>query len=313
MPKVLSFSLALALSACATTGKPLNSVSSQTRLEVTELIDMRFQGDSFFSEKLNLMFFEAPASPKYVSWAEEAVNRVNLLLPSTGYVPRVKIRLIFEAKIIASNGIERRTPISMIESYQEPKTNSIRIGMHELLEDKESFQLTIAHEYAHLVVEHQSRLSGSTSGNNDHIQFWPKSLYEGIADLMMAMALDSIRTAGPNNWSSKRLDEFRSLQEAREEKDRTVAQAKIAFESMGLIPSFPIYDDWLLKVKTYVDSIGGVDPYAEGRWFAGSVLNKAKSPEIGKKIIELILNDARTGEKVKDIKKYQATLMARLN
>jgi hypothetical protein len=204
----LVFSIALFLSACSTTDKSMNPTLSRTRIEVAELKNMRFQSDSFFGEKQNLTFLETPAASKYVLWAEEAVRRVNLLLPSTAHVPYVKIKLVFEATVISSKGVERLTPISMIESYQEPKTNSIRIGMRELSNDKESFLLTIANEYSHLVVEHQSRMSGTTPQEQDYIQFWPKSLYEGIADLMMALALNSTRTAGPNNWSSKRLDEF---------------------------------------------------------------------------------------------------------
>ncbi len=82
---------------------------------------------------------------------------------------------------------------------------------------------------------------------------------------------------------------------------------------MGLIPSFPIYEDWLLKVKSYIDSIGGADPYGEGRWFAGSVIKKANSLEFKKRVVEQILDDARLGKKVTDLKEYQESLIARLN
>lgn len=119
---------------------------SATRIEVVELREFEFRADSFFGERTDSHFKEVPAGQKYLKWSEEAVNRVNSVLPIGASVPSIKIRLIFKAQIMDLTGVKRLTPISLIESYQEPKTNSIRLGMLELAEDKESFQLTVAHE-----------------------------------------------------------------------------------------------------------------------------------------------------------------------
>lgn len=312
------FSVAtLLLSACVTSQSNKSFVNrdvlkSSTIVEVVELKNMSFSADSFFEERRNLSSDEVLASEPFVTWTNEAIQRVNDFLDSDAHVPAVKIKLIFAAKITDSKGKERLTPISMIESYQEPLTNSIRIGMKELAHDKESFQLTIAHEYAHLVFEHASRVSGATKSTDSHITFWPKSLYEGIADFMMGISLESMRTAGPNNWSSKQLNQFSSAAEARREKDKTINLARAAFKKMGLIPAFPIYNDWLSVVNKYIESVGGKDPYAEGRWFAGALIKKADSREKQNKIIDLILDDVRRGRAVKEIEEYYNFVVSQL-
>lgn len=278
------------------------------QVQVVEIKNLKFTAESFFSEKKDLEFQEIPADNKYQEWAEEAIHKVNELLPKDAIVPVVKIKLIFEALITNSNGKKKLTPISIIESYQEPKTNSMRLGMAELKDDKKSFQLTVAHEYAHLVLENASRTAGTTSKDSDGIEFWSKPIYEGVADLFMSFALDSELTAGRDNWSSRSIYEFSNLDDAKKAKDSTIQKARSAFRKMGLIPQFPIYEDWLTKVEKYISSLGGIDPYAEGRWLAGSIRKLTKTKEDKKAIVAKIVQSARSGEIERDIKTFESKL-----
>ena len=283
----------------------------ETRLEVVEIRNLKFEAESFFGERKNQSFLESSASEKYTDWAEEAIKPVNGLLPPEAILEHVKIKLIFEASIV-SRGNTTRVPISMIESYQEPKSNSIRLGMHELKDDKKSFQLTLAHEYAHLVFENASRISGSTETQSEQIAFWSKPVYEGVADFVMSVSLNSDFTAHPNNWSARSLFEFDSLMSARSAKDRTVEKARSAFLAMGLIPKYPIYEDWLVRVESFILSLGGSDPYAEGRWLAGSLRIAAKNRAQQRKIISRILLNAKSGKPQNNAQVFQRELLGEM-
>ncbi|MNT86161.1 hypothetical protein D3C72_2264160 [compost metagenome] len=92
-----------------------------------------------------------------------------------------------------------------------------------------------------------------------------------------------------------------------------MVKAKAAFQKMNLIPQYPIYDDWLTKVENYVKSQGGQDPYAEGRWLAGSLKKKADSKQKKEKLIQLILESAKAGTKVDDIQIFHDQVIRALN
>ena len=284
---------------------------AKTEVNVVEIKNLKFKADSFFDDRAEMSSQEIPVSGKYLLWSEEAISQVNNLLPLEAQIPTVKIKLIFEAEIKDSKGIVRKTPISLIESYQEPQTQSIRLGMAELINDKESFQLTVAHEYAHLVFENVSRQAKTTAKDDHHIKFWPKSIYEGTADLLMGLALKSDLTASRKNWSSKNLQQFKNLKEAQTAPNDTVIQARAVFTEMKLIPTYPIYSDWLEKVERFIRASGGVDPYAEGRWLAGSLLKKFKNQEGQTKLVLELLKRARSGQVVSDIQKFHDELVTK--
>ncbi len=233
-------------------------------------------------------------------------------MPNDAIVPVVKIKLIFEAHISDNKGKKQLIPISIIESYQEPKTTSMRLGMAELKDDRDSFQLVVAHEYAHLVIENASRNAGSTRKDAESIEFWSKPIYEGVADLLASWALRSEFTAGRDNWSAQNLNEYSNLDQAKKAKDNTVEKARRAFKKMELIPKFSIYEDWLKKIEKYVSANGGSDPYAEGRWLAGSIRTAATTPEKQKKIADALVNMARSGVMENDISRFQKTLINKL-
>lgn len=285
---------------------------AKTKIQVTELVDLKFKADSFFGDRKDMTFTEAPAEARFSIWAKDAIDKVNHLLASDLHVPFVKIKLIFRASITSSSGDTKIVPISMIESYQEPKTSSLRLGMAELNDSEESFKLTVAHEYAHLVLENASRMAGSTPLDADRISFWPQSIYEGLADFLMSSAMNSDFTADKNCWGARDLKEFKSLEQARETQYSIVDRARRAFEKMGLIPHHPIYEDWLIKVDAYIKSIGGVDPYAEGIWLAGSLRTHATDDEKRQALVRLLTDSAKAGSPVRDIQAFHDDLTSRL-
>lgn len=314
MKNYLGLAFCILLSGCATAhnAQRTTPTGSSTRLEVVELKDYRFKADSFFDERKDLTFQEVSANPKYMQWATEAIDRVNQLVSPDDRVPQVHLKLIFNAEVESKNGKISHIPISIIESYQEPKTNSIRLGMEELKDSKKSFQLTVAHEYAHLVFENASRRSGKTAAEDETIGFWPKSAYEGLADLVMAMAMESHFTAEPGNWAARDLFQYDSLKASLAAKDDSVSRARSAFKKMDLVPKYKIYDDWLARVGKYIKANGGTDPYAEGSWLAGSLLKDAKTEAKKKELVSDLIEYARLGKSVNDLQAFHDDLLRRL-
>lgn len=282
-------------------------------VEVIQISNYKFEADSFFEERKNISFNETAADQIFINWSIEAIDKVNDIIPLEYQLAQVKIKLVQEAEIKSQDGKIKLTPISIIESYQEPKTNSIRLGMLEIKNDKKSFQLTVAHEYAHLIFEQASRRNKTTSAESEQITFWPKSIYESVADIIMSMALKSSVTAGTGNWSSRNLFEFKALNDAKNSKDMTVRNATKAFKNMSLIPNFPIYNDWLIKVGNFIKLTGGNDPYSEGSWLAGSLLKAADSESKRKKLIEVLLDKAKKGQSVDDIEFFNKDIVNLIN
>lgn len=281
----------------------LSIPAQATEVDVVEMKDYTFSGDSFFDQRKDESFTEQAAPEKFVDWATEAIGKVNKFLPKEAEVARVKIKLVFFATIKSSKQ-NLKVPISNIESYQEPKTNSIRLGMLELQDNKESFQLTVAHEYAHLVFENVARSSGVVSKDSDNIEFWAKSIYEGTADYLMAIAFETNRTASVSDWSVRRLDKFKTLADARAASNNTVAKASNFFQSQNLVPQFLIYSDWLEKVGKFIQISGKVDPYVEGSWVVSSMLRLGTSSSIKSKVVSHLLKVARTGAKYQDPQEF---------
>ncbi|WP_413287684.1 hypothetical protein [Bdellovibrio sp. HCB337] len=309
--RFLAALLLLSVISCVSSTKPpLNP--TKTVVEVVELKNLKFSADSFLAARTDLQFQEIPSDPKYMSWAGESVERVNNLVSSDDWVPKVKIKLMFEAAIKGKNGKVLQVPISIIDSYQEPLESSLRIGMLEMKDDKESFQLTVAHEYAHLVFENASRRSGVTSSTDGSIPFWPKPVYEGVADLLASFAFGVDRTASETNWSVRKIGEFADINQARNVKDDTVLRASVAFKKMGLIPKYPIYSDWLVQVDRFIKTNGGVDPYAEGRWFAGVLKKQTQSTEQQKALVAVLIQKAKSGAPVKDTQEFSEQVLRSL-
>jgi hypothetical protein len=288
------------------------SNESLTSVEVVELVNYAFTADCFFADRKNLSFSEQPADPTFVQWAEEAISKVNRFLPQDARVPVVKLKLIFEADIKTHRGQVKNVPISIIESYQEPKNMSIRLGMLELKNSKLSFQQTVSHEYSHLVFENLSRKAGKTNVDAEHLEFWPKPVYEGIADLMASFALDTPFTGEPGGWATRNLNEFKTAEEAKNAKDSTVLRARAAFQKMGLIPKYQIYQGWLSTVEKFLEASGGSDPYALGTWFAGSLLKAADSPAKKERLVRLLIDSARSGRPVGDAEVFSLELIQKL-
>ncbi len=288
------------------------AAEAYTKVEVVELTTYSFTSDSFFDERKNLSFIERPAEEKFVRWAAEAIAKVNRLIPSENRVPKVKLKLIFSANIKTRRALLKDVPISIIESYQEPKTNSIRLGMLELKDSQLSFQQTVAHEYTHLIFEKVSRETGATPLEKEHMEFWLKSVYEGVADMMASLALETPYTGEPGIWSTRNINEFKTLDEAKGAKASTVPRAKKAFRKMGLIPKYKIYEEWLKRVEQFFKASGGADPYAEGTWFAGALLKKADTPARRTKLIKVLIDSAKVGKIENEIESFYRDIVGRL-
>lgn len=278
-------------------------LSQATQVDVVEIKSYSFTGDSFLGLRKEEKYREHSAREKYFSWASDAIQKVNQYLPKEDRLDKVKLKLIFSAKIKTSKSTIM-VPISNIESYQEPKTNSIRLGMLELRDSRESFQLTVAHEYAHLVFENAARKSGVVSKDKDNLEFWSKGIYEGTADYLMAIAFSTNRTASESDWSVRHLDEFKTIADARSAPNNTIAKASKFFQSQNLVPQFSIYSDWLEKVGKFIQTSGQVDPYAEGGWVAGSLLKLGTSSSEKNKVATNLLKMARIGTNYQDPQKF---------
>ncbi len=287
--------------------------ASKTSIEVVELRNYSFKADTFFEERENLTFQEVPADPKYAIWTKEAIEKVNGLITVDDQLPHLKIKLIFEATITSKSGKKQQhVPISIIESYQEPKTDSIRLGMLELKDNKQTFLCTVAHEYSHLIFENASRKAGTTSATNEQIEFWSKPAYEGLPDLMMGMALNSTVNGDPKEWYARSLNQFQTLEEAKKSKDNLVLRAKVAFRKIGLTPQYPQYTNWISTVGHYLKSLGGSDPYSEGTWLAGSLLKIADTPAKQQKLARLLVARAKSGEKILDLQLFYSDVVGKM-
>jgi hypothetical protein len=95
--------------------------------------------------------------------------------------------------------------------------------------------------------------------------------------------------------------------------DQTVPRAKEAFQRMGLIPKYKIYAEWLVSIDRFIQSMGGVDPYAEGRWLAGTLRKVASTPAKKKQLIEVLLALAREGKSTGDAQAFLDDVIAKLS
>ena len=288
------------------------SKTKKTQVQVVELSNYSFNADNFFEERKNLTFRETTAEVKFQRWGLEAIDRVNDLIPSQDRLDKIKLKLIFQADIQTSSALIAAVPVSIIDSYQEPKTLSIRLGMLELKDDETSFKITVAHEYSHLILENASRMAGTTPATAETIQFWSKPIYEGAADLMASMAFETHYTGSLQSWGTRDLFEYVSLDDAQNAKDSTVVSARAAFQKMNLIPKFQIYENWLETIEKFIQSSGGKDPYAEGSWFAGSLYKIADNHQWRAKLAKELVSRAKSGEIESDTLHFYEKLKSQL-
>ncbi len=80
----------------------LSLPAQATEVDVVEMKDYTFSGDSFFDQRKDESFTEQAAAKKFVDWASEAIGKVNRFLPKEAEVERVKIKLVFFATIKSS-------------------------------------------------------------------------------------------------------------------------------------------------------------------------------------------------------------------
>jgi hypothetical protein len=267
----------------------------RTKVTVVDLANYSFTADSFLAEKSEVKFVERPSKAKYQQWAQEVVDKVNAILPADGCVPAVKIKLAFKATVKDSQGKKAVIPISNIESYQEPQTQSIRLGMMELADSKIGYQMTVAHEYSHLVFERVSRSAGKTTADKPIMDHWVKSVYEGYADALATIAYRFPHSGDPKDWGTRHLLQYKTLDEAKNARSELVKKAEAEFRKRGLIPKYPIYSDWLDKIGKYIAANGNTDPYAEGTWLAGQLYQRADASDSIKNIAQTLVSFARTG------------------
>jgi hypothetical protein len=107
--------------------QPHRKAACSTDVRVVDLKNYSFTAKSFLEPRRDLAFKEIDSTIKYKNWADDAVARVNHLFPKDSKLCDVEFKLIFDAQIKSpeTQTIEL-VPISIIESYQEPKTNSVR-------------------------------------------------------------------------------------------------------------------------------------------------------------------------------------------
>ena len=89
-------------------------------------------------------------------------------------------------------------------------------------------------------------------------------------------------------------------------------RAKQAFIEMGLLPKYPIYQDWISKVEKYFEATGGSDPYAEGAWFAGELSKSANTPAKQSKLVLLLIRSAKSGKVQSDVEAFRRSLLGEL-
>jgi hypothetical protein len=304
---------------CSSSNLKTDSLSSPIKtpcsesIKVVELKDYSFTGSSFLDDRNDLTYTEADATEPFKAWAKDAVTKVNALIPQDARLCEVKFKLIFQASIKdPKKKISQTVPISIIESYQEPKTNSVRLGMFEITSDEASFKDIVAHEYTHLVFESLSRKVGTTAPEADGIKFWPKSVYEGLADLIASLAMDTSVLGSKDNWSSRDLNEFSSLEQAQKSKAQIVSKARASFKKAGLIPKYALYNDWLKKVDHFINASGGVDPYAEGVWLAGALRKEANTPVKVSKLVDVLTTHAKSGMPFTDTKDFYNDVIVKM-
>jgi hypothetical protein len=317
--KLFCFAIFVALSFGATnqiawSQSPSEKSECTTQVKVLELKDYQFTGTSFLDDRPDLSFKEAEATTQYRKWSEDAVGNVNTLLPVGARLCEVKFKLIFQAEIKSPDGKQRQSvPISMLESYQEPKTHSVRLGMLEMKNDEATFKDVVAHEYAHLVFENTSRTAGTTKETDEVIPFWPKPVYEGLADLVSSFAMNTTQLGSKRVWGARDLNEFSTVDEAKRSKAEIVSKARKAFREYGLIPKYAIYQDWLNRIDHFIKASGGVDPYAEGVWLAGALHKKADNIQQQKKMIQVLVSRAKAGTPTTDAKSFYDSIVKALS
>jgi hypothetical protein len=185
--------------------------------------------------------------------------------------------------------------------------------MLEMKDDEAAFKDTVAHEYAHLIFENASRRAGSTKTEDAIIPFWPKSVYEGVADLVASLALGTSQLGSKKIWSTRNIHEFATLDEAKKSKALTLSKARKAFRFYGLIPKYPIYEDWLNRVNQFIEASGGADPYAEGLWLAGALESKSIGMVKKRSLMRILITHAKSGDQVSNTQLFYDILVKELH
>ncbi|MCB0412286.1 MAG: hypothetical protein KDD22_07155 [Bdellovibrionales bacterium] len=255
------------------------------RLEVTSKTDLSFRADDLLSDRIDEVFTKTLPSSEVQLATQTLFSKTLEYLPKK-YWPS-SLQVVLESSAFIVSEIETGVlPLSMVNSYQLPRTSMIQIGMFELENDLWGYRWVVGHELGHMIVEWASRKAGSTDENAPRISFWEQTIYEGVGDYFAGILNENNDYSPGSRWYYRNPFRFKTLTEAMSTKDNSITRAEVAFRESGLL-GHPLYEDWLSKAKAYTK---GRDPYMPGSWLAGRLLllgRRVGHQKVAKAIIEL--------------------------
>ena len=120
-------------------------------------------------------------------------------------------------------------------------------------------------------MEWVARKSGSTSLDDEVIQFWSKPIYEGIADFAAACVTGRTLIGSNNLWFHRDILKYDSLEMSKNPDESMYNSIARAFFLQGLTPKSKFYTNWLNTIEQVLIRAETKDPYSEGTWVAGEL------------------------------------------
>jgi hypothetical protein len=195
------------------------------------------------------------------------------------------------------DGSMEELPISLIVSQQRPKDSRIRLGMHEILKDRDAQSSIIAHEMGHMLVEWAGRKAGVVDPTKSFMDLWSKPIYEGVADWVAAVVTGSTIIGSNATWFSRNILAYDSLKDAREKSFGAMpVLLERGLNEMQLPQKYRAYREWLELVKKYLGD--KPDPYAEGQWIAGELWKISDKQNQGKRVFGTVIDLLVSGKKM---------------
>ena len=261
--------------------------------------DLEFSSISLVGDRQDERFISSAVEPNLLSSTKRVINVCADVLPREYHPELIKIALETNAKVKIKDDPVQDLPISMILSMQIPKAYEIRMGTWEISNNMPAYESVLAHEMGHMLIEWPCQKYGIVSKDDRILSHWDRSIYEGVADFFAAGVTGNTTIVAKDLWFHRSLYDFSSFGESTYPKKNLYIQIRDGLKSIGLVPKYKAYSDWLLEVKEWIEVMGR-DPYSQGTWIAQQLWNISDS---GKKLHETmgrLIEIALTGKELKN-------------
>ena len=269
-------------------------------ITVVKRTNFTFQADSIGAiDRTKESYSSSPVDPHLENLIKTTIRNTVKLLP-TKYLPkRLTVNVESRGVFTAPGKRGEALPLSLVLTTQLPAKDQIRFSNYEIKNDSYSVQTVLAHETGHMLIEWACRKEGVTPPNQTFLSHWSKPIYEGVADYISATVNNTTIIGSSTAWFHRDILQYNSLAAAKNPALSIADVAEQGLTSVGLIPRFGSYRDWIDGVRKILTQLDMKDPYAEGTWLAGQ-LWKLNDTYGAQTVFNAVLAIAITGEKFDD-------------